>query len=264
MNTIKLGHLVSITGGGTPDRSNPDFWGGNIPWATLKDFKALEISSTMESITDAGLKASTAKIAAAGSIIVPTRMAIGKAAINAVPVAINQDLKALRVLDPEMLDRDYLFRFLLSKATYLESQGKGATVKGITLNILQDLDVPVLPIREQQRIATVLSKADSLRRKRQEAIQLADDLLKAAYLNLVQRNPIRAPIEVLLAEVPNASRMGPFASQLLLNAPPIDIQLKFEEIASRIKRMSSAQALAAKGTDELIASLSAKYFELKS
>jgi type I restriction enzyme, S subunit len=181
VNTIKLGELVSITGGGTPDRSNPDFWEGNIPWATVKDFKTLEISSTLENITEEGLKGSAANVAAVGSIIVPTRMALGKAAINTVPVAINQDLKALRVLDPEVVDRDYLFRFLLSKSAYLESQGQGATVKGITLSVLRDLEVPVPPIREQQRIATILDKADNLRRKRQEAIRLADDFLRAVF-----------------------------------------------------------------------------------
>lgn len=184
MNTIKLGALVSITGGGTPDRSNPNFWGGDIPWATVKDFKTLEISSTQEHITEEGLKGSAANIAAVGSIIVPTRMALGKAAINTVPVAINQDLKALRVLDPKVIDRDYLFRFLLAKATFLESRGQGATVKGITLDVLRDLEVPVPPIREQQRIASILDKADSLRRKRQEAIRLADEFLKAAFVQM--------------------------------------------------------------------------------
>ena len=166
MKTIKLGDVVSIVGGGTPDRSNPDFWGGDIPWATVKDFKALTISSTLEHVTEEGLKGSAANLAAVGSIIVPTRMALGKAAINTVPVAINQDLKALRVLSPKEVDRDYLFRFMLSKAAYLESQGQGATVKGITLNVLRDLDVPIPPISEQQRIAAILGKADSLRRKR--------------------------------------------------------------------------------------------------
>lgn len=184
MSTIKLGELVSIIGGGTPDRSNQDFWGGDIPWATVKDFKTLEISSTLERITEDGLKGSAANVAATGSIIVPTRMALGKAAINTVPVAINQDLKALRVLDPEVVDRDYLFRFLLSKSTYLESQGQGATVKGITLNVLRDLDVPLPPLLEQQRIATILGKADKLRCKRQEAIRLTDEFLRATFIDL--------------------------------------------------------------------------------
>lgn len=184
MNNIKLGALVSITGGGTPDRSDPAFWGGAIPWATVKDFKTLEISATTEHITTEGLNGSAANLIAAGSIIVATRMALGKAAINTNPVAINQDLKALRVLDPKVVDRDYLFRFILSKATYLESQGQGATVKGITLNVLRDLDVPVPPIREQKRIAAILDKADSLRRRRKEAIRLADEFLRAAFGDL--------------------------------------------------------------------------------
>ena len=181
MNTIKLGALVSITGGGTPDRSNPSFWGGDIPWATVKDFKTLEISSTQEHITEEGLKGSAANIAAAGSIIVPTRMALGKAAINTVPVAINQDLKALRVLNSKEVDRGYLFRYLLAKSTFLESRGQGATVKGITLDVLRDLDVPIPPIHEQQRIGSILDKADGLRRKRQEAIRLADEFLRAVF-----------------------------------------------------------------------------------
>lgn len=181
MKTIKLGALVAITGGGTPDRSNPAFWGGKIPWATVKDFKTLEISSTTEHITEEGLQGSAANVAPTGSIILPTRMALGKAAINTVPVAINQDLKALRVNDPKVVDRDYLFRFLLSKATYLESQGQGATVKGITLSVLRDLEVPVPPIHEQQRIATILDKADRLRRRRQESIRLADDFVDSLF-----------------------------------------------------------------------------------
>jgi len=184
MNSVKLRDLVSITGGGTPDRSNPDFWGGDIPWATVKDFKSLEISSTTEHITKEGLSSSAANLIPAGSIIVPTRMALGKAAINTVAVAINQDLKALRVLDPKIVDRDYLFRFILSKATYLDSRGQGATVKGITLDVLRDLDVPLPQIREQQRIATILEKADGVSEKRRKAIQLTDKFLEAVFIDM--------------------------------------------------------------------------------
>lgn len=184
MRVEKLGNLVSITGGGTPDRSNPSFWGGDVPWVTVKDFKSLEITGATEHITTAGLEGSASNLIAAGAIIVPTRMALGKAAINMKPVAINQDLKALRIVDPMVVDRDYLFRYLLSKSEYLESQGKGATVKGITLDVLRGLDIPLPPKKEQQRIATVLGKADGLRRKRQEAIRLADEFLRAVFIDM--------------------------------------------------------------------------------
>lgn len=184
MRVEKLGNLVSITGGGTPERSNPSFWGGGIPWVTVKDFKSLEITGATEHITTAGLEGSASNLIQTGAIIVPTRMALGKAAINTVPVAINQDLKALRVKDASVVDRDFLFRFLLSKSAYLESQGKGATVKGITLDVLRELEVPLPPRKEQQRIAAILDKADVLRRKRKDAICLANELLQATFFHL--------------------------------------------------------------------------------
>lgn len=180
----KLGALVSIKGGGTPDRSNPEYWGGDVPWVTVKDFKSLSLSGAAEHITQKGLAESASNLIPAGSIIVPTRMAVGKAAINEVDVAINQDLKAITVDRASCVDRDFLFRFLLSKSAYLESQGKGATVKGITLDVLRDLDVPVPPKAEQQRIAAILDKADSIRSKRQEAIQLTNDLLRAVFIDM--------------------------------------------------------------------------------
>ena len=184
MRVKKLGDLVSITGGGTPDRSNESFWGCDIPWVTVKDFKSLEISGAKEHITAAGLASSASNLIPAGSIIVPTRMALGKAAINTTPIAINQDLKALRIKDPSIIDRDFLFRFLLSKSAYLESQGKGATVKGITLDVLREIDVPLPPKTEQQRIAAILDKADSLHSKRQQALRLTDRFLRSTFIDM--------------------------------------------------------------------------------
>ena len=79
MRTEKLGDLVSITGGGTPDRSNGAFWGGDVPWVTVKDFKSLEISGATEHITAAGLEGSASNLIPAGSIIVmvPVLLAAG-------------------------------------------------------------------------------------------------------------------------------------------------------------------------------------------
>lgn len=184
MKQVMLGDLVTITGGGTPDRGNPTYWGGDIPWVTVKDFKSFDISGAQEHITEAGLARSASNLIPHGAIIIPTRMALGKAAINKVDIAINQDIKALQVRDSAIVDRDYLFRFLLSKADYFESCGKGATVKGITLDILRNLHVPLPKIGEQKRIAAILAKTESLRRKRQEAILLADELLRSAFLEM--------------------------------------------------------------------------------
>lgn len=72
-------------------------------------------------------------------------------------------------------------------------------------------------LEEQKRIAAILDKADSLRRKRQEAIRLADEFLRAIYLDLAQKHSNRASVESVLASIPNAARTGPFGSQLLVS-----------------------------------------------
>lgn len=178
--TIPLGELVEIKGGGTPSRSVPDYWGGPIPWATVKDFKSTILDATLESITLEGVASSATTIVPAGSIIVPTRMAVGKAAINTIDMAINQDLKA--IMPREGVDRYFLLHFLLSKAEYLECRAQGATVKGIKLELLRSLPFPDLSLKDQRRIAKILERADGIRRKRLSARACVDELIKSEFV----------------------------------------------------------------------------------
>lgn len=119
-------------------------------------------------------------------------MALGKVAINTIDLAINQDLKALFIKDNDVVDRDYLFRWLESQSSLIESEGKGATVKGITLPFLKGLNVPIPPINEQKRIAAILDKADAIRQKREQAIKLADNFLRATFLEMFG-DPVENP-----------------------------------------------------------------------
>jgi type I restriction enzyme S subunit len=100
--------LEKIEGGGTLSRENPTFWGGNIPWASVKDISSGITSSTQESITTDGLTSSASRIVPAGTIVIATRMAVGKAVRFSVDVAINQDLKAIH--PGKHLDVGFLFR----------------------------------------------------------------------------------------------------------------------------------------------------------
>jgi len=181
---VKLGDVVDIKGGGTPNKDNPEYWGGDIPWASVKDFKSNSLRETADYVTKLGVEKSATNVIPSGNVIIPTRMALGKVAINEVDMAINQDLKALLVKDEKRLSKIYLMRFLESKADFLDEQGKGATVKGITLDVLRGMEIPLPPLAEQKRIAAILDKADAIRRKRQQAIQLADDFLRAVFLDM--------------------------------------------------------------------------------
>lgn len=181
---VKLGDLVSIKGGGTPSKKVDEYWSGDIPWASVKDLKSRELSTTEDTITPLGVQKSATNVVPRGTIIVPTRMALGKVAITACEMAINQDLKAIFINDEEVLNKAFFMRFLESKAKYIEGEGKGATVKGITLDFLKNLDVPLPPIDEQKRIAAILDKVDDIRQKRKQAIALADDFLRSVFLDM--------------------------------------------------------------------------------
>lgn len=179
-----LAQYVDIKGGGTPSKKVEEYWNGSIPWASVKDLKSTVLDSTVDSITQEGVDNSATNVMPAGTIIVPTRMALGKVAVTSVDMAINQDLKALLIKDERELNKRYLLRFLESQSKEIEKKGKGATVKGITLDVLRDLEIPLPPLAEQKRIAAILDKADAIRRKRQQAIQLADEFLRSVFLDM--------------------------------------------------------------------------------
>jgi len=181
---VKLGELCTIFGGGTPDRAKPGYWGGSIPWVTVKDFKSNTIDSAQESITELGLKNSASNLVKAGTIIVPTRMALGKAAVCTIDIAINQDLKSIYINNKNKLDRDYLLHFLISNSSYFESRGKGATVKGITLDVLREIPIPLPPLATQKRIAEILDKADAMRQKDQALLRKYDELAQAVFVDM--------------------------------------------------------------------------------
>lgn len=181
---VKLGDVVDIMGGGTPSKDTPEYWGGDIPWVSVKDFKSSFIDTASDYITTLGLEKSATNLIPSGTIVVPTRMAVGKVAVLGTHMAINQDLKALIIKNDEELDKRFLLRFLESRADHILKFAKGATVKGITLDVLKGLDVPLPLLEEQKRIAAILDKADAIRRKRQQAIKLADEFLRSVFLDM--------------------------------------------------------------------------------
>lgn len=159
----KLGGLVKIIGGGTPSKSKAEYWNGSIPWVSVKDFTSNFIVSAQDHITELGLKNSATNLIPKGTIILPTRMALGKVAISGCDMAINQDIKAIFLNTDAIIQVDYLIGFLETKSSYLESNGKGATVKGVTLDFLKDIDVPIPSKDEQTKYSNIRKKLLKMR-----------------------------------------------------------------------------------------------------
>ena len=182
MTVVALGEMVDFVGGGTPSKDESLFWGGDIPWVSVKDLKSKVINETIDTITPQGVEGSSTRVIEKGALIIATRMAVGKAVILGVDAAINQDLKAVRIKGE--LDRDYLFYFLKQAAPYFERVSTGATVKGIKLEHLRNLGIPLPPMEEQKRIAGILDEADRVRKKTQALIDKYDELAQSLFLDM--------------------------------------------------------------------------------
>jgi type I restriction enzyme S subunit len=177
----RLGDVVDrIVGGGTPSRSVNEYWGSDIPWVTVKDFATFTPYDAQERITFAGLRHSSSNRIPAGTLITSTRMALGKAVIYDVDVAINQDLKALFL--SSQMDVTFMSYWFEQNSQTISDLGSGSTVKGISLPELrrQMVQVPTLP--EQKAITTVLSDIDdelsALEQRREKTRELKQAMMQ--------------------------------------------------------------------------------------
>lgn len=94
--------------------------------------------------------------------------------------------RSVAVLKPvlEKVDSRFLMYTLRNMLDVLLAGARGVAQKGIYLKQIRDIEIPLPPLPEQKRIAAILDKTDAIRRKRQQAIQLADDFLRAVFLDM--------------------------------------------------------------------------------
>lgn len=160
--TVRLGELGLIKSGGTPATGESAYWGGPHAWCTPTDVTALQtrhLSRTSRTITDAGMRASAAELLPPKSVIVCTRATVGIAAINTVPMSMNQGFKA--IVPRRDVDGDFLYYAISHAKTDLLRRAAGSTFIEVSMTSFKDI-----PIRwpssfaEQRRIATLLAGVD--------------------------------------------------------------------------------------------------------
>lgn len=176
----------------------PEYWDGEIPWATPKDLSDLQdvtISKTPRMITEAGLRSCGAKILPASSVLFSSRAPIGHVAINSVPMATNQGFKSL-VPRKDVLDARYLYHWLRHSRSYLESLGNGATFKEVSKAVVARVEIPLPPMQEQLRLARILDQAQALERQRRRTSRLLDNLADSIKHSIFSQEPWRSrPLE---------------------------------------------------------------------
>ena len=151
-NTKQLGELSEIRSGGTPSTSDKSAWSGKIPWCTPTDITALNgkkyLSQTSRTITEHGLKTSSAEIIPKNSIIMTTRATLGECAINLVPMATNQGFKNL--IPSNKIHTEFLYYLLSTQKQKLACLASGSTFLEIGKEQLRQLILYIPKSKEEQ------------------------------------------------------------------------------------------------------------------
>ena len=152
-----IGGVCAVIGGGTPRRNNEAYFGSSIPWATPTDVTALTdlfIAYTKESITEIGLRESSARLVPAGAVLLTSRATIGYTAIAARPMATNQGFANL--ICGDHLTSEYLAFYLRARRALLERMAGATTFKEISKSTLKGIEIPLPPPTLQRKYARIL------------------------------------------------------------------------------------------------------------
>lgn len=160
----RLDAVAEIRSGGTPSASQSEFWEGDILWCTPTDITALNgfkyLTQTARMITTQGLKASSAELIPAHSVVMTSRATIGECAINAAPVSTNQGFK--NFVPFETTDGEFLYYLLQTKKQAFISLCSGSTFLEIGKTQLMAFEIELPKEKpEQTAIATLLSDMDT-------------------------------------------------------------------------------------------------------
>ena len=149
----RLKHIGGIVGGGTPKTNIGKYWDGNIPWLTpadLSGYDSMYISTGSRTITDFGLKSSSAQMLPANSILYSSRAPIGYTAIATNPVCTNQGFKSVVPYDFSI--SPYLYYSLKARTDNIIQRATGTTFKEISGSEMAETIIPIPPLNEMSKI----------------------------------------------------------------------------------------------------------------
>jgi type I restriction enzyme S subunit len=193
IKVVEIGKCCEIVSGSTPSRIEKDYWGGNINWTSIKDLSNLDdkfIFETSEKITESGFKSCSTNLIPINSLLLSSRAPIGHLAINKVELCTNQGFKSL--IPNKDVDVNYLYYSIKRIVPKLKDLGNGATFKELSKSTLSKVAIPLPPLETQQRIATILDAADTLRKKTQQIIDSYDELAQSIFLDMFG-DPVKNP-----------------------------------------------------------------------
>jgi type I restriction enzyme S subunit len=154
----KLGEVCEIVGGGTPETIKEEFWNGNIQWFTPTEIKSDFVSKSIRTITELGLKKSSAKLLPVGTILLTTRATIGEVALAKEICSTNQGFQSL--ITKKDNSNIYIFNWIKENKFELLKRANGSTFPEISKSEVEQILLPIPCLKEQTKIANFLSSID--------------------------------------------------------------------------------------------------------
>ena len=158
---VKLGAIADMNSGGTPKSTVEEYYGGDIPWVSISDMTSNGkwIATTEKYLTELGLTSSSARIYPKNSVLYAMYASIGECSIAAVNLTSSQAILGIRPKD--CLNYEFLYFYLASLKEKIKLQGQQGTQSNLNAGMVKEFELNLPSIKEQQKIAAVLSAADA-------------------------------------------------------------------------------------------------------
>ncbi len=179
----KLGDIFEISSGGTPSKSHPEYYGGDIPWVKTGDLKKEYLYEVEDFITEEGLKNSSAKMYESDTVLIAMYGAtIGATSILKMNACTNQACAAFK--KNEQVIPEYLYYFLRSQKDKFVKDGVGGAQPNISAGYLKKVEMELPSIDEQRIIVNILDKISNIIVNRNQEMISLDDLIKARFVEM--------------------------------------------------------------------------------
>ena len=173
----KIGDIAIVVGGGTPDTNTSQYWNGKIQWFTPSEIgRNKYVYNSVRTISEEGLNKSSAKLLPIGTILLSSRATVGECSINKKECTTNQGFQSL--IPKENISNEFVYYLIQTKRKDLIRKSCGSTFLEISANEVRKIVVSIPTIKEQDKIAKLLSLLDERIATQNKIIDKLQSLIK--------------------------------------------------------------------------------------
>ena len=248
---VKLDDIADIVGGGTPDTENSSFWNGEIQWFTPSEIGINKfVNKSQRTITDLGLKNSSAKLLPINTLLFTSRATIGEMSILTAPASTNQGFQSIIVNDKNNFEFVYYLQNKIK--AYSLKTSYGSTFLEISKSNLQKCQFYIPELEEQTKIATFLNlyykKIELQKKKIEQLTTLRNEFIEqtVSLLNISNSKKVK------LEDVLNPGNKNPVLDTSLYKKITIKLNNNGIEFSNISRQMADTRPFYIRNKDELI------------